>query len=84
MNKYQANPKTDVKVGLDRQANVAFVSPAADILARAEHLIPAKVLFEIKRIHELSPQGKVYVGQMVTWQRKKSGQIARDVMLIYP
>ena len=57
---------------------------ASGILAEAQKHIPAKVMFEIKRIHELCPQGKLYIGQMVTWQRKKSGMLPLDQALYYP
>jgi hypothetical protein len=76
--------KSELKVGLDVSQNVAFISPEADILARVESLIPAKVMAEIQRIHTLSPQGKLYLGQMVTWQRHKSGLLDRSVKLIFP
>ncbi len=57
---------------------------ASALATKTESLIPAKVLFEIRRIHELCPQGKLYIGQMVTWQRKKSGLLSLDQMLYYP
>jgi hypothetical protein len=57
---------------------------ASAIAAKAGLLIPAKVMFEIKRIHELCPQGKLYIGQMVTWQRKKSGMLSKDHGLYFP
>jgi hypothetical protein len=57
---------------------------ATALAAKAESLIPAKVLFEIKRIHELCPQGKLYIGQMATWHRKKSGMLPLDQTMYYP
>lgn len=73
------------EIGVCDGWTVEIAAPEIALLAaQAESLIPAKVLFEIKRIHELCPQGKLYIGQMVTWQRKKSGMLPLDQVLYYP
>jgi hypothetical protein len=67
----------------DKQAT-DNLEPTANMLNNVEKYIPDRVLNEIKRIHRLSPKGKVFVGQMITWQRHKSGILDRSVKLFYP